>query len=298
MPTGLQLMLLAGALVGSGVALVGWWLVPAQPDAVDAIAHLSRRRPLRPVIPAAGDPDDLQQRLGLLALRLLPTVVWAKTPQRELALLRKPVAEFYGEKVVFALVPLVGVPILSAIVSMVVTLPWPVPVLASLALAGGLWFLPNLFVIEDAKIAREDFNRELAAYIDLVAMERGNGSGPRQAMEVAARLGDTWVFQRVNEELARSRWSGEPPWDALQALAENLGLPELDELADIMRLSGEEGAQVYAALRARSTALRNALLNTELAQAHEANERMSMPASLLGVVFLIILIGPALMRLI
>jgi Flp pilus assembly protein TadB len=297
MPTGLQLMLLAGALVGFGVALVGVWLVPAQPDAADAIAHLSRRRPLRPVLPT-GDPDDLQQRLGLLALRLLPAAVWVKTPQRELALLRKPLAAFYGEKVVFALVPLVAVPILTVLLSMVVALPWPVPVLGSLALAGGLWFLPNLFVIEDAKVAREDFNRELASYIDLVAMERGNGSGPRQAMEIAARMGDAWVFQRVNEELARSRWSGEPPWDALHALAENLGLPELDELADIMRLSGEEGAQVYATLRARSTALRNALLNDELAKAHEANERMSMPASLLGVVFLVILIGPALMRLI
>ena len=33
------------------------------------------------------------------------------------------------------------------------------------------------------------------------------------------------------------------PWEALHGLAEELGLPELDDLADIMRLSGEEGAQ-------------------------------------------------------
>ena len=81
-------------------------------------------------------------------------------------------------------------------------------------------------------------------------------------------------------------------------MSEQLGLPELAELADIMRLSGEEGAQVYITLRARSSALRNALLNAELENANAANERMSMPASMLGVVFLVILIGPALIRLI
>jgi len=158
--------------------------------------------------------------------------------------------------------------------------------------------LPNLFVAEDAKVARGDFTRALGAYIDLVAMERATGAGPRQAMETAARASDIWVFSRIGEELARSRWSGQAPWDALHVLSEDLGLPELDDLADIMRLSGEEGAQVYATLRARSAALRHAMLTTELGKANEANERMTMPASFLGIIFLAVILGPALMRLV
>ena len=81
-------------------------------------------------------------------------------------------------------------------------------------------------------------------------------------MEAAATIGDSWVFTRLSEELARTRWSGLTPWEALRSLADELGLPELDDLADIMRLSGEEGAQVYASLRARSAAMRTAMLNT------------------------------------
>ena len=114
-------------------------------------------------------------------------------------------------------------------------------------------------------------------------------------MESAAEVGDSWVFQRIGEELARSRWSGLAPWDALHDLSEELGLPELDDLADIMRLT-REGSQVYDNLRARSTALRAAMLNTERATANATSERMNMPMSLLGVVFMAILVAPSLLR--
>ena len=161
-----------------------------------------------------------------------------------------------------------------------------------------MFFLPDYNVRDDAKRARAEFARALGAYIDLVALERNSGAGARQAMEAAAAVGDSWVFRRLGEELARTRWSGLTPWEALRALAAELGLPELDDLADIMRLSGEEGAQVYASLRARSAGMRSAMLNTEKAKANEVGERMSIPMSLLGVIFLAILVTPALLRVI
>ncbi|WP_245934261.1 hypothetical protein [Branchiibius hedensis] len=117
-------------------------------------------------------------------------------------------------------------------------------------------------------------------------------------MEVAAEVGDSWVFRRLSEELTRSRWSGEAPWEAIRALGHELGLAELEDLADIMRLSGEEGTQIYAQLRARSASMRGAMLNSELAKANEIGERMSIPMSLLGVIFMALLIAPALLRVI
>jgi hypothetical protein len=66
--------------------------------------------------------------------------------------------------------------------------------------------------------------------------------------------------------------------------------------ADIMRLSGEEGAQIYTQLRARSASMRAAMLNAELTKANEVGERMSIPMSLLGVIFMAILVAPALLR--
>ena len=81
-----------------------------------------------------------------------------------------------------------------------------------------------------------------------------------------------------------------------RGLTDELGLPELDDFADIMRLSGEEGASVYANLRARSAAMRTAMLNDELAQANAVGERMTIPGSLLGVIFMALLVAPSLLR--
>ncbi len=298
--TGLQLMILAGVLMLGGISMLVWYLAPAEPHLGDALARISTVHTTsapRTHQADTGAPVDLTERVGTLALRVLPAGVWVRTPTHELALLRKPLVRFYGEKVLFALVPPVAVPLLAWLISLSVPLPGTVPVVATLACSVVMWFLPNYNAIDDAKRARADFNRALGAYIDMVALERNSGSGPRQAMEVAARVGDSWVFRRIGEELARSRWSGLAPWDALHKLADELGLPDLDDLADIMRLSGEEGAQVYKTLRARSASIRQAMLTAEQAKANEVAERMIIPASLLGAVFVAILVAPAILRL-
>jgi hypothetical protein len=42
--------------------------------------------------------------------------------------------------------------------------------------------------------------------------------------------------------------------------------------------------------------MRAAMLNAELTKANEVGERMSIPMSLLGVIFMAILVAPALLR--
>jgi len=298
MTTGLQLALLGGALVGLGLSLIVWRLLPADPDPVDVVHRYSpegvraRTAAAGPTLQASTTPD----RLGIWAIKRFPASWWGKTPTKELALLRIPVHRFYGKKVLYGLTGLLISPVLSYFF---VVLGWSIPILipliGSILLAVGLFLTPDLDVRTDARHARAEFGRALGAYTDLVALERLGGSGSRQAMELAAEVGDSWVFQRIGEELARSRWSGLAPWDALNALSDELGLPELDDLADIMRLS-KEGSQVYSNLRARSGALRSAMLNEELSKANATGERMSMPMSLLGVVFMAILVAPQLLR--
>jgi hypothetical protein len=294
--TGLQLAVAGGALVGLGVTLLVWRLLPTEPDLREALERLSPQPVRRVGSPAAAQTDG-RERLGLWAMRVLPAGVWGRPPTRELAILRMPLARFYGEKVLFAVLGLVIPPLLGVFFT-VIGLPVPVvvPVGGAVVLAAVMFFVPDYNARDEAKKARAAFTRALGGYIDLVALERNGGSGSRQAMEIAAGVGDSWVFQRLAEELARSRWSGQAPWEALRALGEELALPELDDLASIMRLSGEEGAQVVGSLRARSAAMRTAMLNTELAKANEVAERMSIPMSLLGVIFLAILVVPALLR--
>jgi len=293
MTTGLQLALLAGGLVGLGITLLVVRLLPAEPDLADALERLASNR----VRAAAPNAASGKERLGLWAIRVLPPVVWVRTPTRELALLRISPARFYGEKITFAALGLIAPPVLAFFFNLLgLGFPLPVPAIASVGLAGVMFFLPNYNAIDEARKARLEFARALGAYIDLVALERNNGAGPRQAMESAAAVGDSWVFTRLSEELTRSRWSGLPPWDALHTLSEELGLPELNDFADIMRLSGEEGASVYSNLRARSAAMRTAMLNEEITQANAVGERMTIPGALLGVIFMALLVAPSLLR--
>ena len=295
MITGLQLAILSGGLVGLGAVLLVARLLPVEPDLADALERVSSTRSRNAT--AADSAQSSKERLGLWGLRVLPAGLWVRTPTRELALLRIPVAQFYGEKLMFAGFGLLIPPVLVTLFNAFgLSIPFQLPAVASLGLAAVMFFTPNYNALDDAKKARLEFARALGAYIDLVALERNNGIGQRQAMEAAAEVGDSWVFTRLSEELTRSRWSGLPPWDALHTLAEELGLPELDDFAAIMRLSGEEGAGVYATLRARSAAMRTALLNDELAQANAVGERMSMPGSLLGVIFMALLVAPSLLR--
>ena len=294
--TGLQIMMASGALIGLGIVLLLARVLPAHPDPVDALDRLTAKAaPTRAVAAAA----NRTERLGTWAIRALPPAIWVRTPTRELALLRISLARFYGEKIVFAALGLVIAPLFAVFLSLIgLGLPVALPAIGSVALAVVMFFIPNYNAIDDARAARLEFTRALGAYTELVALERNNGSGVRQAMEAAAEIGDSWVFTRLTEELTRSRWSGLPPWEALHALSEELGLPELDDFADIMRLSGEEGASVYSTLRARSAAMRTAMLNDEITEANAVGERMSIPGSLLGVVFMGLLLAPSLLRMV
>jgi hypothetical protein len=91
---------------------------------------------------------------------------------------------------------------------------------------------------------------------------------------------------------------GVPPWRELERLADELKVPELGDVADIMRLSGEDGAAVYATLRARATSLRTALLNADAARSNAASEHMVVPVALLGLTFMVLLGFPALYRIV
>lgn len=297
--TGLQLILVAGGLVGTGLALLALRLVPAHPDLTDTLDRLSpegareiRRRE------QLGKDADVRDVLGSLGESVLPSRIWGSVSAQDLSILRMSRTRFYGEKLLFAFIGLIAGPLLSLIPMIAWSgLPPYMPVGASVLLAGALWFVPNHNVSDEARKARLAFRRALGAFIDLVALERAAGSGPRQAMEAAAAVGDSWAFRRVGEELARTRWSGTTPWDAMRELGKETGVTELDELADIMRLSGDEGAQIYEQLRARSTSMRSAMLQAQKAEANAISERMVMPMTLLGVIFVALLITPQILRL-
>ena len=296
--TGLQLALLFGALIGLGVAVLIFSLIPAQPDLRDVLSRLSppARRRVGAVAPSAA--PDTEERLGIWAERTLPARLLGAPPARDLAVLRKTPAQFYGRKVLYGILGLVLPAVLTGFFTLIgIAIPFVVPVGATAILSAVLFMMPSRDISEDAKKARSDFARALSAYIELCALERNSGAGASVALANAAEVGDSWVFRKIGEELARSRYNGQPPWDCLKVLAEDLALPELTDVADIMRLANDESSEVYRQLRARSASARSALLSSELAQANVVEERMYLPASFLGLVFLALLMAPPLLRL-
>ena len=296
--TGLQLALLFGALIGLGVAVLIFSLVPAQPDLRDVLSRLSppARRRVGAAAPSA--TPDTEERLGIWAERTLPARLLGAPPARDLAVLRKTPAQFYGRKVLYGILGLVLPAVLTGFFTLIgIAIPFVVPVGATAILSVVLFMMPSRDISEDAKKARSDFARALSAYIELCALERNSGAGASVALANAAEVGDSWVFRKISEELARSRYNGQPPWDCLKVLAEDLALPELTDVADIMRLANDESSEVYRQLRARSASARSALLSSELAQANVVEERMYLPASFLGLVFLALLMAPPLLRL-
>ncbi len=296
--TDLQVAVVAGGLVGLGASLIALRWMPAHPDLASALGRLAPEHSLAPAPAGARVPVTAVDRLGRWWTRHLPLVP-SRAPARDLDLLGMPLHRFYGQKVLYAVLGL-GFPVLLATVVTVVGLrpPPAVPAVGSLLLGAALSFVPDLNVRSDAAAAREQFTRALSAYIDLVALERLAGAGPRQAMEAAAEIGDSWPFRRIGEELARSRWSGQPPWEALGRLADDLGLDGMGDLSDIMRLSGEQGVAVYQTLRARSAAIRAAQVTDELAAANRTAERLTLPGAVLALTFAVLLTAPAIARLV
>lgn len=180
MVTGLQFALLGGILLAGGAVLLVWRFLPAHPDLGDVLVRLAPDTS-RPGIDADPVDESTTDRLGRWGMRTLPADVWGPIPTQELALLRIPVARFYGEKILFAVAGLLIAPLLSVFLTV---LGWQLPVLVpvggTLVLAVVMWFLPNYNVRDDAKRARVEFARALGAYTDLVALERNAGSGPRR----------------------------------------------------------------------------------------------------------------------
>ena len=95
-----------------------------RPGPAGGAADAGRARPRRGARPTHARPGPGErprpghhgrgkERIGVWAIKALPPALWVRTPTRELALLRIPLARFYGDKIVFALLGLLIPPLLA-----------------------------------------------------------------------------------------------------------------------------------------------------------------------------------------
>jgi hypothetical protein len=286
-------MLLAGALVGLGATLVVAGLRVPAPDLAAGVARLSGTAPA-PVMVAGERPLD--RALARAASRVAE-VLHLDRHRADLAITGTTPTRMGLEKMGYAFVGLAFPVLLTSILSIAgLALPVVMPVLAGVALAIGMSFLPEVELRRRAVVARVQMRRTVCVYLELVALERAADAGAVEALERAAAIGDGPGFGHIRDALLRARLEGRTPWQQLSELALELDVPELGDVADIMRLSGEDGAAVLPTLRARAASLRTWLLQSVVTAANEASERMSIPVALLGVAFMALLGFPAFWR--
>lgn len=236
-------------------------------------------------------------RLGAWVQANLPDFPIFAPPVIDLRLVGIAPATFYRDKVMLAALGLVAPGVFGIVMNGFGYLPVLLPAALGPVLAIGLWFAPDRDVRVRAQAARTEFARAVAVYLELVASERKRGAPAGQALTTTAEVGTTWVFTRIREELTRARLAGTAPWTALGGLADEIGVPELTDVAKIVRLSGEEGASVADSLRGRGRTLRTQLLADEHAKANQASERMSVPLTFLAFVFVGVVLTPLVLNL-
>ncbi|AVZ70931.1 hypothetical protein SLUN_00230 [Streptomyces lunaelactis] len=283
-------LVICGCAAGAGVALLVREMVPAAPKLGPALRRLNPP-------PARGDGAATPAAASTLWGGWLVDRAPGALPRADLLLIGQSPEQFLITKAGLSLMGLL-LPVLVVAGWMLMGLGVPlfIPGIVGIIAAAALWFVPDWHVRDQAAKARSEFAHAAAAYLELVAMRMRSNVGASQALEDAARVGRGWAFTRLQEALLRARTEKSSPWDALADLGDQLRLPILADVADIMRLSSNDGAPVYDTLRARARSLRTELLAAQATEANADSEKMSAPGALLAAIVMFAIAFPAVLN--
>ncbi len=281
----------AGLLAGLGAWLAFSELIPARPSLRAALERLDGGG----ARPAVGPRPPLPRRV---VRRLRAAVPWLPVPAADLRLLGHEPDEWLASKIGLGILGLALVPVLTVVAAASGhSFDWTVPAVGSLVLGAGLFFVPDLVTRLNAAERRTDFRHAVTSYLDLVALERGAGAAPTEALEAAAGIGAGWAFERIAAALDRARKASRPPWEGLARLAAETGVTELADLAEIAGIAGQDGARILDTLAVRAESMRAQALAATKAQAGSRSTTMVLPIALLAGGFLVLLIFPDFYRL-
>lgn len=285
----LALVLAAGLLVAGGLVGLVAAAVPAVPrlDAAleragDGGLTADRRREVGPV-------TSRSERLGA-ALYLRTPFPLGERQRQALRLQDKPIAEFYADKAVMALLGAALPAVVGGVGGLLAGQFSTLPAVLSLVGAAVGFFVPDLLLRRAARRARTGALDALMMFFELVTLERLTNASATQALQHAAAVSEVPLFLQIRAALERARLEQQPPYTELRRLAAQLDLPELADVADVMQLD-ETGASLAGALRARVRELRDAHLASEQVRASAEAEGMTiymtLPAMVFGLIFLV-----------
>lgn len=272
------LVLAIGALVGLAIILL---ILAARhdpaPDLQSAIEHLSGD-----LATSQSEPAE-SSRIGQLGGWLIK-VTGIKTASARRTMLQMrgyTPSRLYGEQLLCALVlAVMPWPVMALFSVMGLSrFTVPLPALATVVLAVMGWFYPLLAIRRQAGTTSADSSEALLVYIDLVVLERLANETAVDALTHAAFLSGNPLFVQIQKVLNRAALENVDPWRGLEHLAEDISLPELNDVVAIARLQ-EQGASLAASFRARVAELRNAYLLRVQNEAQAVTSRMDIAKAL------------------
>jgi Flp pilus assembly protein TadB len=280
----------AGAVIGTGTALVLATALPARAPLADALIAPRRQPP-----PQKPRPGGITEAAGRPAVHLLTTLGLPRAKTRaNLRALQRDSDTHLSQQAGLTLAGLLLVPLLALGLGVGgLRLPLPIVVLGALLAAVAGLATPDRLAATDAARLRNDLRYAVSAFLDLASTMLAAGSGLEEALAEAAQAGSGPGHTRLRAALAAAQTTRTPAWDALSDLGTSTGVAELTELAASASLAGTEGAKIRTTLAAKAAAVRNRLLSAAEAEAASATERMGLPTVILMTGFLLFTAYPA-----
>jgi tight adherence protein C len=283
-------LLVCGAIIGAGVWLIYVGLFPPRPALATRLAQLDA-----PLDRFAGAEFAGWRGRAARIVRALTSGQLDAATTADLAVCERSPDRLAVDQLTAAVAG-AGLPVLFTVMvatGAAVQVAPALLVVASGALGAAGFLLPRLLLRSDARGRRDEFDRNLSAYLDLVTILLAGGRGVESALWDAADTGSGWPFRRIRVALETAQHQGRSPWSTLDELADRMALPALRELTSSITLAGDSGAKVRASLTAKAASLRDRQLADAHAAAERASEQMSLPVVALLVAFLLLIGYPA-----
>jgi len=276
---------------GAWMAATGW--SQPRPRLDRAMAHL--RRPATIIAAPTGTSSSTATTIGSFVERHSSTTR-TRTWARPLRLVGRSVEEHLGYLVFAALTGLV-VPALvlgalqgAGVVSIDLWIPTAVALLGAVITPA---LVHSTTMAASAEVA-VDLRHQLGAYLDMVTMLLAGNTGYEGALGQAARAGDGLLFRELRRRMREAATTGESLVRALERVADDYGVVELEQVAATATLSAAEGAPVARSLTAKCSTLRSTLAAEQEADARVRNDKVTPPLVAMALLFMALIIYPAL----
>ena len=170
--------------------------------------------------------------------------------RQDLALSGKTFEAVMGRKVLLFVGGFLGaLAVVTLFVSTgVARLPPGLPIVAGLGFGLVLFFMPDIDARAAANRRRKDFRHALSQYLDLVVLDMAGSAAPAEALPKVAAVLQGWPMALIQDTLYRATRAGTDPWDALTNLGTRIGVSELRDLGQLVKLVAHDGAKIRQTL--------------------------------------------------